>query len=108
MKLMTKALAAKLPALRSTDGSGEDARIYVGKWVTPTSSWTWYASEYDPETEECFGFAVNDADPHSAELGYFSLAEMAAVRGPMGLGVERDLYHQPMTLTEIRERHGLR
>jgi len=35
------------------------------------------------------------------ELGYFSLAELEGVRGPMGLAIERDLHWTPKTLAEI-------
>jgi len=35
------------------------------------------------------------------ELGYFSLAELSSVRGPMGLAIERDLHWTPKTLAEI-------
>ena len=29
------------------------------------------------------------------ELGYVSLAEIESVKGPLGLGIERDLYFRP-------------
>ena len=40
-------------------------------------------------------------DGFEKELGYFSLAELEAVRGPLGLPIERDLYWKPKTLEEI-------
>ena len=40
-------------------------------------------------------------DGHVNELGYFSLAEIEEVTGPMGLPIERDLYFKPTTLQEI-------
>jgi len=36
------------------------------------------------------------------ELGYASLNEMQAVRGPFGLGIERDLHWRAMTVAEVR------
>lgn len=39
------------------------------------------------------------------ELGYFSLTELEAVRGPLGLPIERDLYFKPATLNELQDRH---
>ena len=42
---------------------------------------------------------------HEVELGYFSLAEISAVRGPMRLQVERDLFFTPKPLSEMRARH---
>jgi hypothetical protein len=38
---------------------------------------------------------------HVWELGYISLNELMAVRGPMGLPIERDIYWSPKTLGEI-------
>ena len=40
-------------------------------------------------------------DGHVKELGYFSLAELESVNGPLGLPIERDLRWQPKTLEEI-------
>ena len=36
-------------------------------------------------------------DPGLPELGYVGLNELQAVRGPWGLGIERDLYWTPKT-----------
>ena len=36
------------------------------------------------------------------ELGAFSLAELKANRGKLGLPVERDRYFQPCRLSELR------
>lgn len=35
------------------------------------------------------------------EWGYFSLKELKFVRGPLGLGVERDLYFTPTKIKEL-------
>lgn len=96
MKLMTKAIEKKFKA----QGRNEDihtARV-IAKFFTPDSNWTWYASEYDPETSVCFGFVQG----FEGELGYFSLDELASAKGPMGLGIERDLYwNDKKTLAEV-------
>ena len=68
------------------------------KFFTPDSSWTWYLTEYDPEERRCFGLVVG----HERELGYFSLAELEEVRGPMGLPIERDLYFKPCPLSQCK------
>jgi len=95
MKLLTKEIRRKLPPLYSQDGKGGKAVALV-KYFTPSSSWTWYASEFDGE-DTFFGLV----DGQFKELGYFSLKELEEVRGPMGLPIERDLYWQPKTLEEI-------
>jgi len=95
MKLLTKEIRKKLPPLYSQDGKGGKAVALV-KYFSPSSSWTWYASEFDGE-DTFFGLV----DGQFKELGYFSLKELEEVRGPMGLPIERDLYWHPKTLEEI-------
>lgn len=97
MKLMTKALEKSLPAIYSQDGKGEDAICYA-KFFCPWGSWVWYATEYDPAERIFFGLV----DGHERELGSFSLDELESVRGPMGLGIERDLYWTPKPLKECK------
>jgi hypothetical protein len=36
------------------------------------------------------------------ELGSFSLDELRAVRGPLGLRIARDLWWQPAPLSQVR------
>lgn len=96
MELLPKDVQDQLPPLYSQDGKGWDAIAQV-KFFTPTSSWTWWATEYDPETRTFFGLV----EGFERELGYFSLDELQEVRGPFGLGVERDLYWNPKPLKEV-------
>lgn len=96
MNLLTKELEKKLPALYSQDGNPE-AKAVV-KFFTPDSNWTWYASEYDPETRTFFGLV----DGFKKELGYFTLDELESVRGGFGLPVERDRYFTPTKLKELK------
>lgn len=96
MKLITKTLAKQIPALYAQDGKGKDATAFV-KLFTPDANWTWFITEMDPETGECFGLV----DGHERELGYFSLTELEALRGPLGLPVERDLHFSPKPLSQV-------
>ena len=41
------------------------------------------------------------------ELGYFSLNELESVRGPLGLGIERDKSFKPKPLKECADPCGL-
>ena len=85
----------KLPPLYANEEQGEEAIAQL-KFFTPWSNWTWYASEYDPKEQIFFGVVVG----HERELGYFSLDELLAIRGPGGLTIERDLYWKPRPLKE--------
>ena len=95
MKLLTQEIRRKLPPLYSQDGKGGEAIARI-KFFCPSSSWSWYATEFDGD-DTFFGLV----DGQCKELGYFSLRELEEVRGPMGLPIERDLYWQPKALEEI-------
>lgn len=100
MQMMTKALAATLPSLRSTEGKTEQEVIAHVHYFT--SSWDWWATEYDPETRTFFGLVRG----FEIELGYFSLDELeenGCERNPLR-GIERDLYWTPTSLAEVRRK----
>ena len=96
MKLLTKAILKQLPPLYKTEAQTDP--VLRVKFFDPCGSWTWYASEFDPASGEFFGLVVG----HEREIGYFSLAELQAYRGPLGLGIERDLYFTPCKMSEIK------
>ena len=52
---------------------------------------TWLFTESDPDDPDRF-FGLCDLGLDYPELGYASLAEIKAVRGPLGLPVERDAH----------------
>lgn len=70
----------------------------ITRYFTPDSSYTWLASEYDPDTRMFFGYVCGQ----SREWGYFSLDELMSIRGKMGLRVERDLYFDPTPFSNIQ------
>jgi Protein of unknown function (DUF2958) len=94
--LMPGWLAATVPALYSQE-SVETPLVRV-KFFTPDAQWTWFVLEYDPAERPCFGLVCGQVD----ELGYFSLDELRAVRGPLGLRIERDLWWEPVLLRQVR------
>lgn len=100
MKLLTAANRKALPPLYSQDGKGYDAVAHV-KFFDPTGSWTWYATEFDG-VDRFFGLV----DGFEKELGYFSLSELASVKGRLGLGIERDRHWTPKPLKDIVEGRG--
>ncbi len=67
------------------------ARLFI-----PDSDWVWYITEFDGQ-DTLFGLVIG----HERELGYFSLSELEAVRGPLGLPIERDLHFTPTPLREL-------
>ena len=98
MKLITDDLTELLPPLYTHENTSDP--ICPVKFFCPWGLATWWVYEYDPESRMCFGYALLD-DPDLAELGYFSLEELEAVRGPFGLTIERDLHYTPQPLSVI-------
>jgi hypothetical protein len=94
MKLITDSLTQQLlangRAQRAAIDKGEDALDLkpVVKLFTPDAQCTWLLTELDPDGGLAFGLC--DLGLGEPELGYVSLAELAAVRGNLGLPVERD------------------
>lgn len=97
MGLLPKEIEEQLPRLYANEAVGLAAQALV-KFFTPDSSWTWYASEYDPEHQVFFGYVIGLAD----EFGYFSLPELEEIRGPLGLPIERDEHFEPTSLEQLR------
>lgn len=89
MKLMTKEIERKLPALYSTENIKTDDKKVVVKFFTPWSNWTWYAVEGEKREDGDYLF-FGLVDGHEKELGYFTLSDLMSVRGPAGLKIERD------------------
>lgn len=66
----------------------------IVKLFTPDANATWLLTELDPENPG-IAFGLADLGLGSPELGYVSLADLAAVRGRLGLPIERDEYFRP-------------
>lgn len=66
----------------------------VIKLFNPMGAATWLATELAEDDDTLFGLA--DLGFGCPELGSFSLGEIAGVRLPFGLGIERDLTFEPL------------
>lgn len=80
-------LLANGAAERETD------HVPVAKLFNPCGATTWIITEMMADGDTLFGLA--DLGFGCPELGYVSLAEIESVKGPLGLGIERDLYFAP-------------
>ena len=104
MVLLTKELKKALPPLYSQDGKKpEDVKIVV-KFFTPWTNWTWYATEGEYNEEEHTWLFFGLVRGQETELGYFTLAQLESVSGPVGLKIERDRHFSGHTLAEVKER----
>ena len=103
MELLLAELRSKRPPLYSQEGVADP--VAQAKFFTPDSNWTWYATEGSAEDDDFifFGYVIG----FEKEWGYFSLSELAGIRGPLRLPVERDLYFEPAPISQVlaREHH---
>ncbi len=99
MKLLTKAVEKSLPALYSQE-ENPDPTVVV-KFFHPVGAATWYITEGSWDGEDFIMFGLCDLGMGYPELGYVSLNELQSVRGPLGLGVERDLHWTPKPLSAV-------
>jgi hypothetical protein len=98
MKLMTKGLENRF----SRVGSQENAKdpLVIAKFFNPAGAGTWYATEFDPATRTFFGYVSIFGDWND-EWGTFSLDELEAYKGPLGIGIERDLYFDEKPVSQV-------
>lgn len=97
MELLTQTLKNLIPEI----GSSEDTRIpekkIYAKFFCPWNNWKWFVTEYDPKTNDCFGFVMGFEN----EWGYFNVDELKQVRGMFGMKIERDLHFEPRTFGSV-------
>ncbi len=112
MKLLTKEVRQKLPALYSQEY--EKDPMVVCKFFDPTGSWSWYViegeeKEYDYGMDLLFFGLVVGFEP---EMGYFTLTQLETAKqgltGLQALPVERDLYFTPCKLSEVKKAHEIK
>jgi hypothetical protein len=97
MKLLTKELTNKVPALYSTEHDTQP-KAYI-KFFTPWTNWTWYVCEMGQQDGDTLFFGL--VDGLEKELGYFTLSELEDIKGPYGLKIERDRYFDPTPVKEL-------
>lgn len=71
------------------DEKPEPDPVPVVKFFNPLGAATWLATELHGDDDTLFGLA--DLGFGTPELGVFSLSEIASVRLPYGMGIERDI-----------------
>ena len=91
MTLLTKQIISKFEKhpIHSQDGKGMDAEVLV-KYFNPCGTGTWLITEAEREGDDwrLFGYC----HIYEWEWGYLMLSELASLRLPFGLTIERDIY----------------
>jgi hypothetical protein len=98
MKLLTEEIAQTIPKLYEQEHKGPDAIVWC-KFFDPCSCWSWYVLEFDG-VDTFFGLVRG----LETEFGYFSLKELQEYKGPLGIGIERDIWFNPCSLEDVKQR----
>lgn len=98
MQLLTKELVQRFAKVGRQENNPDP--IVVAKFFNPSGAGTWYATEYDPQTKEFFGYVSIFGDWND-EWGSFFLEELENYHGQFGLGIERDLYFDEKKISEV-------
>lgn len=97
MELFTKEIIDKAKAQYHL-GSDMECQMIVAKFYNPTGAGSWYLMNMDPEDEDyCWGIV----DLFEVEVGSFSKSELEDFKGSLGLGIERDVYFEPVNAKEL-------
>lgn len=102
MKLITAKLAADVPPLYSQEGVPDP--LVSAKFFCPWGAATWFIVEFSPVAPDghpnlAFGWVTGMGGD---EAGYVDLAELEQIRGPGGLTIKRDLYWEPVPLSQVK------
>lgn len=97
MELMTSELRQRFEMIGQ---QSEDLNpIIITKFFDPMGSGTWYVSEYEADTNICFGYVTGLG--HN-EWGYFSITELEAIERPFGMKIERDICFKESRFKDLK------
>lgn len=103
MKLVTKELEKifKRFPFYSQDGKPIDQKKVLCKFFTPWGANTWLVTEAvkDGPGSDKWAFFGLVSLGYEWEFGYFSQSELEKIRGPFGLGIERDQWFENGKIT---------
>mgnify|MGYP000985369352 CR=1 FL=1 len=99
MQLLTDELRQQIPKLYSQEKKELKETFVYCKFFFPAGNWTWFVTEGEAQPNGdfiFFGYVIG----LEREWGYFSLKELAEINIE-GFKVERDLFFQPGTFSEV-------
>jgi hypothetical protein len=82
------------------DNHSLDETLVFARLFMPDADWYLWVSEYDPKERRVLCYAILNSDTQMAEWGWQWVDDLEAVRGKMGLPMERDTSFQPKPLNE--------
>ncbi len=100
MKIVTKEFEKLFKDYHLYSQEHEEDPLVIAKLFDPCGSATWLLTEYDPLERIAFGYAIGLAED---EFGYVSLTELESIKGPYGIGIDRDLYIRQKRISEYKK-----
>ncbi|MDD5361393.1 MAG: DUF2958 domain-containing protein [Ignavibacteria bacterium] len=100
MKLFTKEIEAKAQA-QFPLGSDMENQVIVAKFFNPCGAGNWWLMNQDPQDPDSLWGVVQLFE---TEVGSFSKSDLENFSGPLGLGIERDLYFKEVNAKELFEK----
>jgi hypothetical protein len=92
---MTKEIKEK--ATEQFDKGSDMEQMVVAKFFDPMGSWRWFLMNMDKDGDYCWGIV----DGYAVEMGSFSMRELQSIQLPLGLGIERDKFFEPVKASEL-------
>ena len=97
MKILTKAIENAFNKQGAT-GDKSMSEIKIVMKLFGGGAFTWYL--YEKLDDDIYMAFVNLGDNEMAECGTVSMSELMAIKfPPFGLGIERDMYFEPLSMT---------
>jgi len=100
MKIVTEEFEALFSEYPLYSQEHESDPLVITKLFDPCGSASWFLLEYDPVEKIAFGYVTGMV---ADEYGYISLIEIESIQGPLGIGIEQDLYFQQKRLSEVKK-----
>jgi len=99
MKIVTEEFEELFKDYPLYSQENESDPLVIAKLFDPCGSASWFLTEFDPLEKRAFCFVTGmTAD----EYGYVSLTEMESIEGPLGIGIEQDIYFKQKKLSEVK------
>jgi hypothetical protein len=105
MKLVTKAMLKRLPALDSMPQVPLEERQALARFFTPWDDWSWYVLEGSQQPDGDIVFLGYVVSSHGADFGSFSLSDLQQDFDARCMRVERDKMFVPCSVAELMARH---
>ena len=113
MKLVTEKEEKLFKKYPTGSQAEEEDPLCIVKYFNPYGRGTWYVMEAEQYNDDMifFGYVESPINPLFDELGTFSLKELSELQIPIRIGktvcgygkIERDMYFDPVRLSEITE-----